>query len=256
MKFVDVHCHLDKTFFEDDVDEVLKRAKENEVRVIPAGVDPETNKYVLELKGKYPDIIFPTIGIYPPDALTTETGEQKNYDVEEEIKFIKDNIKNINGIAEVGLDFKTDSNKKEQEKIFRKMIEIAVKNDLPLVVHSRKAEAEVINILEEYDYRKIIMHCFGGKKSLIKKIRENQWYLSIPTTVVRDEHFKRIVKETPMNLLLTETDSPFLSPFKDKKNEPTFVIESVKKISEIKKLPLVDVANILYRNANYLFGLD
>lgn len=262
MRLVDVHCHLDKHFYP-DIKEVMKNCKKNNCLVIPAGITPDTNKEVLELKEKYPDLVYPSLGLYPRDALKKDKESNSNlvidYDPDKELKSIEKNADKIVALGEIGMDFKDGTDFKEQERVFRKCIELAIKLEKAVVVHSRKAEAEVIEILEEYGdknhYRKIVMHCFSGKTKLVQKIREKQWMLSIPTNVVRDEHFKKLIKETPIHLLLTETDSPFLSPFKGEKNQPVNVIETIKIISEIKNLPIEDVSNILFRNAMKTFGL-
>jgi TatD DNase family protein len=255
MKLIDVHCHLDETFYRENLDEVIQRARENNVKMVPAGINPGTNRYVLKLRERYPDIIFPSLGLYPPDALSREIGSDQDYDIDTEIDFIRQNKDKISAVGEVGMDFKDGTDHKKQEETFRKIIRLAMDIDKPLVIHSRKAESKVIEILAEYRYKKIVMHCFGGNHNLVKKIREHQWLFSIPTSIVRDQHFQKIVKETPMHLLLTETDSPFLSPFKEQRNEPSFVIETIKKISELKSLPNEDVANIIYRNAHRWFSL-
>ncbi len=254
MNYIDVHCHLDEFFYKDDIDAVIRRAMGNNVKIIPAGVNPDTNRQVLKLQEKYPNTIYPSLGIYPPDALSKETKKKQDYDIDKEIKFIESNKDKITAIGEVGMDFKDGTDFEQQEKTFRKMIELAIKIDKPIVIHSRKAEIKVIDILEEYNYKKIVMHCFCGKHSQVRRIRENKWCFSIPTSIVRDQHFQKIVKETPLFLLMTETDSPFLSPFKDKKNEPSFVIETIKKIAELRNMAEIDVANILYRNAERVFG--
>jgi TatD DNase family protein len=260
MNLVDVHCHLDEHFYKTEIDEVIERARKNNVKaIVCAGINPETNRYFLKLRERHPDIIFPTLGIYPPDALKKEmeNSEHKlniDYDVDKEIEFIYHNRDKIVGIGEVGMDFKDGTDFNEQEKTFRKMIELAMKIDKPLVIHSRKAEAKVIEILEEYKYKKVVMHCFGGNHKLVRKIRENQWLFSIPTSIVRDEHFQKIIKETSLNQILTETDAPFLSPFKEKRNEPSFVLETIKLISKLRNTPEEDVANIIYRNAKRMFA--
>lgn len=259
MKLIDVHCHLDKHFYGADIDKIIDRCRENNCKAIAAGVTPQTNRYVLKLREKYPDVVLASLGMYPPDALKKELedndyDEDLDYDIDKELKFIFENNEKIIAIGEVGMDFKDGTNFKSQEIIFRKTIELAKKLDKPLVIHSRKAEKEVIEILEEYNLKKVIMHCFCGKHSLVKKIRENKWYFSIPTSIVRDQHFQKIVKETPISQLLTETDSPFLSPFRDIRNEPIFVLETLKLISELKRLPLEDTATMIMRNADYLFG--
>ena len=259
MKLIDVHCHLDEYFFGKEIDKVIDRCKKNNCLAIPCGITPDTNRYVIELKNKYPDVIFPSLGLYPVDALKKETEDvgseiKLDYDIDEELKFIEDNQDKIIAIGEVGMDFKNGSDAIYQEELFRKTIKLAIKLDKPIVIHSRKAEVKVIDILEEYKFKKIVMHCFGGKHSQVKRIRENNWYFSIPTSIVRDQHFQKIVKETPIHQLLTETDSPFLSPFRGERNEPSFVIETIKKIAEIKSLPIEDVANLVYRNAEKLFN--
>ncbi|MBT3464668.1 TatD family hydrolase [archaeon] len=260
MKLIDVHCHLDNFFYKNDIEKIIKNCKKNNCIVIPAGITPDTNRQVLELKEKYPEIIFPTLGMYPPDALSKDKESNSNleinYDIDEELKFIEQNADKIVGIGEVGMDGKDGIDLEKQEIIFRKTIQLAIKLEKPLVIHSRKTESKVIEILEEYNYRKIVMHCFGGNHKLVEKIRQNQWMFSIPTNAVRDGHFQKIIKETPIHLLLTETDSPFLSPFKEQKNEPINVIETIKIISKIKRLPIEDVANIIYRNATKTFTFN
>jgi TatD DNase family protein len=259
MQLYDVHCHLDPFFYK-DVESVIERCRKEKVIAFPAGIDPFTNRHVLELQLKHPDIIHPCLGMYPRDALKKETEGtdatlELDYDVDEELGFIEKHKERIVGIGEVGMDFKNGTDPLEQERVFRKVIGLAMKLKKPLIVHSRKAEQKVIEILEEYKYRKIVMHCFYGNHALVKRIRDNNWYFSIPTNVVKDEHFQKVVKETPLRLLLTETDSPFLSPFKDVPNEPSFIKESIKKMAELKSLTEEDVATLLKRNVNYLFGI-
>jgi TatD DNase family protein len=251
MNLVDVHCHLDNYFFK-DADAVIQRAIENNVKIITAGINTETNRYTMDLINKHP--VFACLGLYPPDALKNENISFTK-DIDKEIEYIYSCRDRIVGIGEVGMDLKTGSDIIAQEKTFRKLIELAIKIDKPLVIHSRKAESKVIEILEEYKYKKIVMHCFGGNHKLVRRIRENKWYFSIPTSIVRDEHFQKIIKETPLNLILTETDSPFLSPFKDKRNEPSFVIETIKIISKLRSTPEEDVANIIWSNAQRLFNI-
>ncbi len=260
MKLIDVHCHLDEYYFGKDMDEVIDRCRKNNCVAIPCGITPDTNRYVLKLKEKYPDIIYPSLGLYPIDALEKEVEGSDNpinldFDIDSELRFIEENNDNIVAIGEVGMDLKNGHDIESQEKMFRKTIELAIKLNKPLVIHSRKAERKVIDILEEYKYKKIVMHCFGGKHTQAKRIRENKWYFSIPTSIVRDQSFQKIVKETPISQLLTETDSPFLSPFRGKRNEPSFVIETIKKIAEIKNLPEEDVANLVYRNTQILLKI-
>lgn len=250
MILTDVHAHLDLI---NRLDKVIYRAKKAGVKaIITAGVNPETNKKTLEISEKY-DIVKAALGIYPIDALSRETNKPNIFDVDKEIDFIRKNKDKIIGVGEVGLDYKTGENKEQQKEVFVKMIELAVELDKPLIVHSRQAEEDVVEILERFDFKKIIMHCFNGNKKLVKKIIENNWFFSVPCNIVKSFQLQYIVKETNLSKLLTETDAPFLSPYPGRQNEPAFVKETIKKIAEIKGLDEEEVSNIIFMNYKNLF---
>ena len=254
---IDVHSHLDHPLIKDRLDEAIKNAKKSGLKhIITNGIDPNTNRICLELSKKY-DIVECGMGIYPRSSLKREAEEgysnvKLDFDIDEEIEFIRNQKKNIIAVSEVGLDF-VDGENKQQIEDFEKMIKIAEELKKPIVVHSRKAEQKCVEILESSNLKKIIMHCFCGNKSLVKRIKDNGWFFSIPATIVRARQFQLIVEETPLSQLFCETDSPFLSPFKDKMNEPSFVAESYKKIAEIKKMDLIEVENNIYFNWQRVF---
>jgi TatD DNase family protein len=264
LPLIDVHAHLDHALFESDLPDVIERARQAGVKkIIANGVDPQTNRKVLQIAKKYP-VVKPALGIYPPDALRTEVSEDgyplnlktlTMQDIEEELEFIK-KAKPI-ALGEVGLDYKTgakeESGKKEQKQVFQKFIELSEKLKVPLIVHSRKAEPDVVEMLESSNAKKVVLHCFSGKFSLVKRARDNGWSFSIPVNVVRSEQFQNIVAQVNLSQLLTETDAPYLSPFPGKRNEPAFVLESLKKIAEIKQLTLEDTANNILMNYKNLF---
>ncbi|MBW2971826.1 TatD family hydrolase [Candidatus Woesearchaeota archaeon] len=249
---VDVHAHMDYPQLLADVAEIVDRAKAAGVKAIIAnGVDAVSNRKVLELASKY-DVIKPALGIYPPDALKEEQGELYcPLDVDAEIGFIRS--QDPFAIGEVGLDLKNGKDFDMQKELFQKMIEIAKEKDVPVIVHTRKAEEQAIDILEGSGYGKVILHCFSGRKSLIKRAADLGFYFSIPTNVVKSEHFQNLVKMVHISKLLTETDAPFLPPFPSKINEPAYVIESVKKIAEIKGMTVDDTANNIFKNYQDLF---
>ena len=249
--FIDVHCHLDML---KDLDSVVGRARKAKVDLIVAqGVDIETNRHVLDLVNKYKEVKA-ALGIYPMDALKLSDKE-----IDKEIAFIKKNAKKIVAIGEVGIDYKESEGEKERErqkKIFRKFVSLSMDLDKPIIIHSRKAEEECIEILEEMKAKKVIMHCFCGKKKFVSRIKENGWYITVPTSVVRSEQFQEIAKDFPIDRLFCETDAPFLYPFKsfsEEKNESAFVVESYKKIAELRKMKLEDVENQIEKNYKKLF---
>ncbi len=254
---IDIHSHLDHPLLKDRIDEIIKNAKSAGVKhIITNGIEPSTNRICLELSKKY-DIVECGMGVYPRNLLKKEAEEgystvNPDFDIDEEINFIRKNKNNILAISEVGLDFSFGESK-EQIEDFEKMISLAEELKKPIVIHSRKAELKCVEVLESSSLKNIVMHCFCGRKHLVKRIRDNGWFFSIPTSVVRAQNFQIIVEETPLSQLFCETDSPFLSPFKNKLNEPAFIGESYKKIAEIKKMDLKEVVNNIYMNWQRLF---
>ncbi len=242
---VDVHCHLNQDYYKTNLNEIIKRTVKENILVINCGTTKEGNRKVLELSKKHSNIKA-ALGIYP-----THCEEMSDSEFEEELKFIEKNKDNIIAISEIGLDGKEGKDLEKQKRYFQKFIDLSKKIDKPMIVHSRNMELEVIEMLEKNNIKNVIMHCFSGNKKLIERIINNDWYFSIPCTIIKLEHFQNIVKLTEN--ILTETDSPFLSPFKDKVNEPLFVKESIKKISEIKHISEKDVEGLIYSNFKALF---
>jgi len=255
---IDVHTHLDHPKFKDDLDEVIQRAKKAGLKaIINNGIDPETNRFTLELAKKY-DIVKASLGIYPPEVLEAEIKQYglntklKPFDIDEEIEFIKKNKKNIIALGEVGLDYSQETKKQPQKELFQKFIELSEKTKLPLSVHSRKAESEVIEMLES-SKAKPVLHCFCGKIKLAKKAADLNYSFSIPCNIVNSQQFQRLVQEVNINQLLTETDAPYLGPIKQERNEPANVIHTIKKIAEIKRFEPEEVANNIFYNYQRLY---
>lgn len=243
---IDVHCHLD--YYEKSlVEGILKRAKKIGVKIIVNnGTNPVENRKTLDLAERFPEI-KPALGLYPLEAL-----KMTNERIDLELDFIRKNKEKIIAIGEVGLDFK-ESRDERQFEIFEKIIKLAMELDKVLIVHSRKAEKEAIEILEKNHARKVVMHCFSGNFKLIQKIVENKWKMTIPTNVKSSEHFQQVIARVPLENLLCETDSPFLHPDKKENNEPANVIVSYKKISEIKGLSIREAEEKIERNFNEFF---
>lgn len=241
--FIDVHAHLDQ-FDDNDLRVILENAKNAKINnIISNGINPRSNRSVLNIAKEY-KIVKSALGLYPTNAL-----EMKSSEIEDELNFISCARDQIVAVGEVGLDYYWIKDKdKEQREIFSKVIKLCEKIKKPIIVHSRKAESDVISMLESSNLKKIIMHCFGGRLSLTRQIRDYGWYFSIPANIVKSIHFQRIVEEVPIGQLLTETDSPYLGIVGNKKNEPANVVDGVKKIAEVKKLDFNECANMIYQN--------
>ncbi len=264
MNLVDVHCHLNHALYKDELDAVIKRAKDAGVKVIVcSGVNPPGNRQALELAQKYPEIVKACLGIYPIDALGLSEGETGlarqtvAINLEEEFEFIRKNKDKIVGVGEIGMDFHWDTEyHAQQEENFRKILQFAISIKKPVVIHSRKAEKECIDVLEQEikgGEIPVVMHCFSGNKKSIQRGAALGYYFSIPANIIKLQHFQTLVELVDLNQLLTETDGPWLSPYAHQKNEPGFVIEAIKKIAEIKKLSVEETTKIIWENYERIF---
>ena len=155
--FIDVHCHLD-SYKDAEISRIIKECREEGVKIIVNnGVDIKTNRRILELSKKFPEIKS-ALGLYPIEALKISDSE-----IDDEINFIRKNKDKIAAIGEVGIDLKWSKNIKRQTEIFRKFISLSIELNKPIIVHSRNAEEECIKILEDMNAEKVVMHCFCGK---------------------------------------------------------------------------------------------
>ncbi len=262
MKLVDVHCHLTHEKFAKDLDKVIANAKKKDVKVIIcSGINPADNKKVLEIAKKY-DIVKASLGIYPIDALglaPDETGLPRHkgkIDLEEEFKFFKKNKKNFVAIGEVGLDYYWIKEEKVHAKMrenFEKIVKFCEKEKVPIVVHTRKAEKDCLDILEKSKLKKVVLHSFQGNKKLIKRASELGYSFSIPCIIDKLMHFQMLVEMVDINQLLTETDAPWLGPVPGERNVPSNVKLTVERIAKIKGITTEECANNIFMNYQKMF---
>jgi len=247
---IDTHCHLDLNLYE-DIDVVIKNMNGN--KIIAAGVDLESSKHVLELVEKYPNV-YGVIGLHPEEI--------DKYD-ESFLIFLGENINNpkIVGIGEIGLDYHYTKEKIElQKEVFIKQIELAKKYNKTIVVHSRDAAFDTLEILKkEANDLKIVLHCFGYSLELAKEFLKLDCMLGIGGVVTfkNGKKLVEVVENTSIDRLLLETDSPYLSPepFRGKKNTPSNVYFVAKKISELKDIDINKVLEVVNNNAKEEFDL-
>ena len=246
----DTHCHLDFKNFNKDRDEVIERAlKAGVTTMINSGIDLKTNKKSLELAKKY-DFIFATLGLNP-NSLDEMTDE----DVDATLDHIRSHAKEIVGVGEAGLDYYRCPDQKgrdRQREVFRKVVDLARELDLPQVIHARLAEEEAFDMVK--DLNKVVFHCYSGTVGTMREAIDRGFYISLATVVCKSVQHQVLARQVPLELLLIETDSPFLSPKKGR-NEPAYVIESLNLIARIKGLSPEDVANATTSNAKRIFNL-
>lgn len=244
--YYDMHCHLDDKAFADNLPDVLERAKQAGVRaIISNGTDLESNERVLAICEQYP-IVRPAYGLYP----TYETDEDAT------ITWIHAQAAGPHppvAIGEIGLDGVNEVTE-EQRIRFRKACALATELRLPVIIHSRKAEAEVFEELDKLRLPvPVVMHCFGGSKKLIMEGVKRRYYFSVPANINKATHFQMLVELVPLSQLLTETDSPYLYPDQFP-NEPKSVVGTVEHIARIRKVAVEECSQVLFMNYRRLFG--
>ena len=250
---IDSHCHLDHEPLISDLDNVLLRSKNVGIKkLLTISTSLESFNKVKEIVNK-DEIIFGSIGIHPHET------NNNTIDAEFISKNIKENQKII-GIGETGLDFYyNNSDKEKQIKSFRVHIEASVKSKAPLIIHSRDAEEDTFNILNEYkdEKLKILMHCFTGSQKFAEKLLNFNSYFSASgiITFQNATDLQKTFDFLPSDRVLIETDSPFLAPEpkRGKKNEPSFIDFTATKLAEIKNIEKSKLIKITSDNFNKLF---
>ena len=258
MELFDSHAHYDDEKFYEDRDFIINEIyKSGVTKFVSAGYSLESSKKGIEISQKY-NFVYTTCGISPNDILNTKE------EIDEELKEIENLAKNnskVLAIGEIGLDYHWNTENKElQHYAFKKQIEIANKLNLPIMIHTRDAIMDTIDIIKNTEFVKPgIFHCCPFNKDLVKAGLEKGFFISFagPVTFKNSKNAEEIVNMVPLNNILIETDSPYLSPEpnRGKRNDSRNVIFIAKKIAEFKKLNIEEIAKITYDNADKVFGL-
>ena len=254
---VDSHCHLDFKDFQDDIDLVIKKAYNANVKhMLSISVNLEDFNNVYKVANSY-DNIYCTTGIHPNNV-----PENKNNELLFEKLSLNLNKKKVIGVGETGLDFyRNEENRINQIEYFNTHLEVSGLLNYPTIVHTRNAEKDTINCIEKAVKKhstKGLIHCFTSTMELAKKVLDEGFYISFSgiITFKKVDDLIDVVKYVPLDRILVETDAPFLAPmpFRGKRNEPSFVTHTLKKIAEIKKKKVEDMAQITTNNFFNLFS--
>ena len=253
---IDTHTHLDAKPFSDNLEHVILRAEENHVGFfLTVGCDLQSSRSCVAIAHQYPNI-YASVGIHPHDArsFNDETMLQLK-------RMIKLNSKVV-AIGETGLDYyRNHSPHPEQQRVFRHHIQLAIETGKPLIIHDRDAHEDIIEIMVEEKAGTAggVMHCFSGDLEMAHKCIEMGFYISFagPLTYPKNDALRQIAKELPVDVMLLETDCPYLSPqpWRGKRCEPAYLKETAQKLAEIKGLSLEDIARVTSLNAWRLFGI-
>ncbi|MCR5223759.1 MAG: TatD family hydrolase [Bacilli bacterium] len=247
---IDTHCHLFNEYY-DDIQGVLDRAAKNGIEKVVVAADNIASCYeVIENSKKYDNYYF-CLGIHP---------EEVNDNLEELTKIIEDNINNPKFVAigEIGLDYYwTKDNKEKQIEIFEYQLKLAEKYNKPVIVHSREATKDTEDILAKYNVV-VDIHCFSGSKETADIYTKRGYYIGVGGVFTfKNSNLKDIIKDIPLDNILLETDSPYLSPVphRGETNEPAYIRDIGEYLASIKNITLEDVKNKTTKNATKIFNI-
>lgn len=249
--FIDTHAHLFDEYYS-NIEGVIARALDNNVlKIIISGCDIKSNLEVLEKVGKY-DSLYGTIGIHPLNLDNLDN----NY-----MSFLEENIRNekIIGIGEIGLDYHYEGADRELQKdVFIHQIELAIKYDMPVIIHSRDATEDMMNILRRYNGKlRGVMHCYSGSVETALELIKMGFYLGVGgiITFKNAKNIVEVIKKIDLKYILLETDSPYLipEPYRGNSNEPAYIPLIARKIAEIKGVSLDSVMSATSGNVKMIF---
>jgi len=292
MKYIDIHTHVNFKAFDEDRDEVIRRALDSDTWIINVGTQKDTSKSAIDLAHKYSEGVYAIVGLHPihtsasyhdekelgePSSAkaTDGQGEVKGFTSRGEVldkevygEFLRD--PKVVGIGECGLDYYrcTPETIENQKKAFLSQIELANEFNKPLMLHIRNnpedktlnAYQDSISLLKEHYKGKENsgnVHFFAGSKQEAKDFLDLGFTLSFTGVITFTTDYDEIIADIPLDMLMSETDAPYVTPVphRGKRNEPSYVKEVVKKIAKIKNLPEEEVAKQVFENAKRVFGI-
>ncbi|MBR3205454.1 MAG: TatD family hydrolase [Bacillus sp. (in: Bacteria)] len=252
----DTHAHLNAEQYNEDLEQVIERAKSEKVeKIVVVGFDRPTITRAMELIEAY-DFMYAAIGWHPVDAIDM---------TDEDLAWIKElsQHEKVVAIGEMGLDYYWDKSPKDvQKEVFRRQIALAKEVNLPIIIHNRDATEDVVTILKEEGAAEVggIMHCFTGSLEIAKACMEMNFYISFggPVTFKNAKKPKEVVKDIPSDGLLIETDCPYLTPapFRGKRNEPSYVKYIAEQIAELREMSFEELAALTTENAKKVFRIN
>jgi TatD DNase family protein len=250
LELFDAHTHIDMKYFNNDRERVIQRAKDaGLVGMVTCSIGSASFRRTLGIVEKHHGFVHHSAGC-GVSQLTMDEAEKI-------VTLTRKYAKEIVAVGEVGLDYhwvKDAQSRKNQEPLFQMFIELAKELELPIVIHSRKAEAEATEILEKNFSGNVLMHCFDGPPAVAKKVVDNGWYITLPANFGKYRNRKDAAEKVPLDQILLETDGPYLSPTTDR-NEPANILYGVESLSKLLDLPDEEVAQVTTQNALRFYSL-
>jgi len=252
-KIIDTHTHIYDKQFENDFDDVMKRIEDELEGIVSIGFDLESSLKSIELANRY-SFVNAVIGVHPVDI------KKYNDKVEKELERLALTEKKVVAIGEIGLDYHWMEDPKDvQIAGFRKQMELAERVKKPVVIHTREALQDTLDVLKDYKNVGGILHCYPGSLEAAKPFLD-RYYLGIGGTLTfkNNKKTKELVKELPLEKIVLETDCPYLTPvpFRGKRNEPVYTKYVAEEVARIKEISVEEVIRVTTENAKKIYGMQ
>lgn len=253
---IDTHCHIDDPQYAEGLDAFLAEQRKDGVQaILVPGVDSTSVKDVLEVCDRYPEYLFPALGLHP---------ENVKEDWEEQLRVLKEAVDQrmnsanpLIAIGEIGLDYHWDvSFKEQQHKALREQMRWAEQHDLPVMIHSRDATEDTLNILREFPTVKGVMHCFSGSHEVAKQVVDMGYYMGIGGVLTfKNCRLAEHLVGIPLERLVLETDAPYMAPVphRGKRNESRWMLYVAERLAEVYNCSVEQVIEVTTTNAKALF---
>ena len=240
---IDTHAHLNEI---EEIDRAIQKAKDAGIRnIVAVGMDLASNGTTIHLAEKFPDMVYPAIG-YHPWSISTDT-------IEENLKFIEENLPSCIALGEVGIDYKTKVKKPLQWEVFSKVLSLAIRHNRPVIVHSRFSHQRSHQMVRDSGIEKAVFHWYTGPLEILEKIIGDGYYISATPALAYSPPHQAAMKAAPLERILVETDSPV--EYQGKVSEPTDLIMTLRELSKLKGMKSEEVQRITTSNAKRFFGI-
>lgn len=247
---IDVHAHFEQSEYDADRHDVINQCKKELRGVITCCARPENWKKTLEFMEPHSDFLFLTAGLHPIYVLDVSKKQEDEY-----MEILRENKELLQGIGECGLDYKVAKDEKQREKqkrAFKRQIKLAEQLGLPIVIHARRAFKPAIEILENFNAEKVVMHFFSAE-NLLERVIDNGWHITSNNTVLWSKSMQRIARKSPLERVLLGTDSPWLGG--SQRNTPKAIRKVAEEIADLKGLDFKNVWRQCGTNAVEFFDL-
>jgi TatD DNase family protein len=257
MKLIDAHIHFSDPEYTQHIDELVIEAKDSSVAALVSNsMDLKSSIENLKIAEKYTNLIYPALGIHPWNVNILQENE-----LEEVVKLIRENAERqmVTAIGEIGLDYKYQATWNKQLAVFDRMLNLAEKLDLPVIIHSRGTTEKIVEMLPSYNLTRVLLHWFSHPMSALYKAIEHGYFITEGPPVAYSNGIREVVKRTPVTNLLTETDGPVTyrkPPYDGRMTSPSFIRTVVEAIAEVKNMTVVDVAEQIAKNFETFFGIE